>query len=204
MPAAIGQGGKRRSPAASRSGQPIDHLRLFAPRRRAIGQAEYRSPPRAVAKDHVGPRSFPGIGRGLGGRRVAFLECRRQTRGDKTRQATIGLPPSLQDRRREVAAASDCPALDGRSVETAAHHLRGRRLPVEHDSPLGPVAAVHRAPGNPRMPADRRGCLEDVGGRATGLRNLRDRCRNRCFPVATSHGGAGGQRHGDPAWAKAR
>ena len=107
-------------------------------------------------------------------------------------------PAVAADRRGEVAAAAIAPLSTAGVVETAAHHRRGRRLPVEHDSPLGPVAAVHRAPGNPRVPADRRGCLEDFRGRATGLRSLRGRRRSRCFPCATSHGGAGRQRHGDP------
>ena len=82
--------------------------------------------------------------------------------------------------------------------------VRGRRLPVEHDPPLGAVAPVHRAPGNARMPADRRVALDDDGGRATGLYGLRGRCRDRCFPFATSRGGAGPRAPRRPSWAKAR
>ncbi len=86
MPAAIGQGGQRRSPATGHSGQPIDNLRLFAPRPGTVGQAGRRRPPRAVAKGGVGPRSFLGTGRGFDGRRAACLE----RRGGSWRQA----PPS--------------------------------------------------------------------------------------------------------------
>ncbi len=110
--------------------------------------------------------------------------CRRRISGDKSRQATIETPAGAAGRRRETCGCERLPrSTMAGSWKLPRHRRCGRRLSVEHDSPLGPVAPVHRAAGNPRMPADRACRLEDVARASNWISRLWRPMPESMFPL---------------------